>query len=383
MFSVGEVSGDRHAGDLAAALLRLRPEARLFGAGGEHMAASGVDVRLDITDASTFGLRSLFGALPQHVRSALAIRRMLKRERPDALVVVDAPALNLPLARAARRLGIRTVYYVPPQTWLWRPDSATRRLRRSADLIVPIFDREAEVYRQRGLSVVYHGHPMADLAAAPRRSADEIRRQLDLPASGPVVGVFPGSRRAEIAQLLPAMLEAMARVGTRVAPPHLIVAVASSRLRPFIEQTLGPQRGRVRLSNNGRDVLGASDVTLAASGTVLMEAAALDVPAIMTYRLDGLSYLYGKYVLRVRRQLDFYSMPNILMAEAVIPELVLERAEPGHMADAIVRYLTDSEARARMLDGYARLRARLGSPGVAGRVAASVLRMISGDRDSN
>jgi lipid-A-disaccharide synthase len=378
MFSVAEVSGDLHGANLASELRRLQPSVALFGAGGERMAAAGVDVRLDITDASTFGLRDMLGVLPRHVRTLLKIGRMLARERPDVVVLIDAPGLNFTIARIARRLGIRTIYYVPPQTWLWNPDAAARRLSRTVDLVVAIFEREAALYRRAGARALYYGHPLADLAASVHPSKQDIRRRTGIPESATVIGLFPGSRKLEIARLLPAMLEATTVAATRGHALQVIVAVASAKLRPFIDRTVGEHGDLVHLSDRPRDVLAVSDVILAASGTVLLEAVALDVPAIMTYRLDRLTSFYASHILKVRQALQFYSIPNITVGEAIIPELVLDRATAGHMADAVVTLLADPAARDRMRRAYARIRAHLGPPGAAARVAAHILHSPAG-----
>ncbi|RPJ63847.1 MAG: lipid-A-disaccharide synthase, partial [Acidobacteria bacterium] len=315
MFSVAEVSADLHAADLALELRRLRPSIALFGVGGERMAAAGVDVHMDITDESTFGLWDILGTLPRHLRNLSAIRRMLRSERPDLVVLVDAPGLNFTVARVARRLGIRSVYYVPPQTWLWNPGPAARRLSRSVDLVVATFEREAALYERAGARVAYYGHPLAGLAAGCHASKQAVRRRLGIPEDTNVVGLFPGSRKREIASLLPAMLEAARLSAAQIHPLHVVAAAASARLRPFIERRLGGQGNQVQLLDRARDALAASDVVLAASGTVLLEAVALDVPAVMTYRLDGLTRFYADRILKVRRALSFYSIPNITAGE--------------------------------------------------------------------
>jgi lipid-A-disaccharide synthase len=377
MFSVGEVSGDAHAARLAREILQIRPDAALFGAGGERMAAAGVDVRVDITDASTFGLADLFDSAPRQLSALRAIRRMLARERPDALVLVDAPGLNFAVASMARRLGIRTVYYVPPQTWLWNPEGAARRMRHAVDTVFAIFEREAHWYARAGANARYHGHPTADLALEAQPGRDAARRTLGIPADAYCVGLFPGSRRPEIRRLLPAMLQAAAIASLRLQPLHVVIGLASTKLRADIERRLGHDtRAQVHVHQNAHEVLDAADVSLAASGTVLLEAVMLDAPAIMTYRIDHLTRLYAKYVLRVRDRLRFYSMPNILVDDEVIPELVVERATPDEMARAIVTYATDVTARERMKAGYARVRARLGQPGVAARVAAELVGIV-------
>jgi lipid-A-disaccharide synthase len=164
----------------------------------------------------------------------------------------------------------------------------------------------------------------------------------------------------------------------RAATPDLevVLAVASDRLRASIDRVVDGNRGRIRFSDRPRDVLAACDVNLAASGTVLLEAAVLDAPAIMTYRVDRLTSLYATHVLRLRRALPFLALPNITAGEPVVPELVLDRATAPHLATAAAACLSDPALVGKMRDGYARVRARLGEPGVSDRVAEHLLRSI-------
>jgi len=377
MFSAAEVSGDALAGRLAGELRRLDPDVRLWGMGGAHMAAAGVDVEIDITDTSTFGLTDLFNSFPRHLRTLRRLRRMLADRRPDALILVDAPGFNFAVATMARRLGVRTIYYIPPQTWLWNPASAARRMRNKVDLVVAIFEREAMLYRQAGANVVYHGHPLVDLSrlsVAPR----EARLRHGIPEGLPCIGLFPGSRRQEIARLLPAMARAVDRIRANVGPVRVVLGVASAQLRDVVHGVLPADTPDLHVfESSAHDALACCDVSLAASGTILLEAVALDAPVVMTYKLDALTYLYGKYLLRVPQKIPYYSMPNIVANARVVPELVLEAATPERLAAEALGLLTDAGRREEMRRGFRVIRSRLGTPGVVSRVAQDILEFLA------
>lgn len=380
-FSVGEISGDVHGAELARALVRARPDAHIFGSGGERMRAAGVDVRLDVTGTSTVGLLDPLASLPRHAATLWTMCRLIRRSRPDLVVLVDAPALNFPIARFARQIGVRTTYYVAPHTWLWNATGATRRLARSVDAVVAIFEREAEIYRRAGLPVIYEGHPIVDLLAS-RPCRHSARQQLDLAPEAPVLGLFPGSRRHEIARLLPLMVRAACLLRERFPEISVVVAAASAQCHDQIAQMQAALKVSLRVSTRSRDLLAASDVNLAASGTVLLEAAILDAPAIMAYQLDRLSALYITRILRLPDVLQYFAMPNIAAGQLVVPELVGRNATAEALACAAATHLTEPAATRSMRDGYARVRETLGAPGVAGRVADRLVALVGGTADS-
>jgi lipid-A-disaccharide synthase len=377
MLSAAEVSGDMHGAHLAREVLRREPRAVLFGMGGIRMAKAGVEVGIDITDLSTFGLVGVLDSLPRRLKALAAVRRMMARARPDALILIDSPGFNFAVAASARRLGIPAIYYVAPQTWLWNPRNAARRLRRSVDLAVAIFEREAESYRREGVNFVYHGHPLGDLGRNGWR-ASAIRRELGIPDGRPCIGLLPGSRRREIVQLLPEMLAAVDGIEAALGPVSVVLGVASPRLQDCVRGVVSRRRpGLHVVESDAHATLTCADASLAASGTVLLEAAALDAPVVMTYKIDPLTRVFGRLVLKLPQRLRFYAMPNILVGERIVPELVLGDANPASMTNELLLLLRDEEARERIRQGYARVRSRLGPSGAVARVAEDILEFVA------
>jgi lipid-A-disaccharide synthase len=377
-FSAAEVSGDILGAALARELKALDPSIAMTGVGSRHLADAGVDLVGDVTATSVVGISVPVLQLPRVARTLWTVRRLLGNTRPDAVVLVDAPGINFPIARMARRLGIPTIYYVPPHTWMWNPSGAVARLRQHTDLVVPVLAREAALYRDAGLDVRYHGHPLVDLVEAGGRGLADATAGEGEEKRPLRIGLLPGSRSHEIARLLPIMVDAVRTLSRRLGPLEAVAGPAAGRSQdvvPRVRQALG---GLMRVSAlPARQVMRTCDVSLAASGTVLLEAALLDAPVVMTYRLDPVSWWIGRYVVRIPDKMPHFALPNLLADERVVPELVQWDATPERLASEAFRLLTEVTARQRMRDGYRRVREALGAPGVTREVAADILAWLA------
>jgi lipid-A-disaccharide synthase len=365
-----EISGDVRGACLATELQRLAPQLRLYGLGGERMQRAGVDVRIDITDRGTVGWFDHWRDLPHYLSALRFWRRQIRDQPPFAAMVIDAPGISFPFARVARSAGVPVIYFVAPQTWLWNPHGAVERLRACADIVIPTLDAEAEIYARAGLPVIYEGHPALDDLIQACTDRVPGRR----PADGAAVGLVPGSRRHAIRRLLPVMLDALDLVEQRVGLGEVLVSVAARPLRSAVDSCLRGRPRRVRVVEQDLwAVLTASDVVLASAGGNLLDAAFAGVPVVASYRLDSLSYLAAKHVMRLHRRLAAFALPNLIAGDRIVPELIQRDATAARLADAAVRLLTDQRARDAMRSGYARVRAALGTPGVNARLAGRLL----------
>jgi lipid-A-disaccharide synthase len=362
LVSAGEASGDRMAGAVVEKLARARPDLRFAGAGGECLARAGVEVRHHERDLSATGL-------VEAVRRAGGVARMLADlgrlavSRPPALgLLVDYPGANLRLAGLLARLGVPVLYYGAPQRWAWLA-WRTRPLARPGLRLAVTLPFEESWFRARGVLATYVGNPVVELfRPAPRL---EARAQLGLRGDDRVLALLPGSRPGEIARHLPLLVQAAARLsagGVRAVVAALPgpSALACQRIAPHL-----------RLA--GADlVLGAADAGLCASGTATLEAAFARVPVVVLYRLDPLAYAVARRLVRVRH----IALPNLILDEALLPELIQDRASPGELARQASSLLDDEGARAEILAGYARVRSHLGPAHASERVAELALELL-------
>lgn len=368
MLVAGEASGDLHGAALCRALATAAPGARLFGMGGDLMAAAGLERLADIKETAVVGFSEVIRRLPALRRTYGRLVAALSTERPQALVLIDYPGFNLRLARAARAAGVPVVYFIPPQIWAWRP-GRLETIRRRVSLVLAVFPFERALYGTAGVPVEFVGHPVLDaLPAAPTRAA--ARQQLGLDANGLVIGLLPGSRAQEIERLLPMMRDAAARIARARPGARFVLGMAPSVSRDAVERHLagGPKVDIV--ADRTYAVVRASDLLLAASGTVTLEAALLGTPMVVCYRLSAVSERIAAVLARV----PWISLANIVLGRRVVPELYRRRdATAERLAAEALRLLDTPGALEAQRQAFRELEAELGAPGVGARAARLVL----------
>ncbi|MDD5593393.1 MAG: lipid-A-disaccharide synthase [Candidatus Margulisbacteria bacterium] len=365
MISAGEVSGDVHGSYLVKELKKLRPDISFFGVGSDRLAAAGMEIRFDITKRGTIGLLEALPNLWPIFSTFLKIKKLIRREKPDLVILIDSQGLNLPLAKFCRKIGLKTVYYVAPQDWLWGTPAGVKRTAGAVGLIVAIFEKEFEAYKKAGANVVYFGHPLLDIVTS---RAPRVAGQICL---------CPGSRTHELKTLFPILLEASGLIQTQLPDATFIIPAATqdiyNEIRSLINHSsLAISHYKV-VEGKTYDTIATSDLALCASGTINLEASLLGVPNIMAYKLSRLTYFLGKYVLKIDKKIKYFSMPNILLDEKIIPEFIMSDAEPKTIAAAAVGILNDRDKQAQMKSAFTRLRRALGAPGAIHRAAQAIL----------
>jgi lipid-A-disaccharide synthase len=366
LLSCAEASGDLYAGALTRALREREPDVRIAGLGGAHFQAAGGELIADYRGIAVTGLTEALSKVPE----VLAVRRRLlasaREHRPDALVVIDSPDFNFRLAPGVKRLGIPVVYYVSPQIWAWR-EGRINAIRRFADLVLVIFPFEEELYRKHGIPVEFVGHPLVDLTAstAPREA---FLRARGFSPSAPCVALLPGSRPNEVARILPILAASTPLIRRRVPDVQFLVARAPN-LDDRLFASVATLDKTAVVERDADTVLASADLAVTASGTATVQTALHDTPMIIVYRVSPISYQLLRRLVRV----DAIGMVNLIAGERIVPELVQRDFTPERVADEAVSLLTNQDRAARMRDGLARVRARLGPPGASRRAAAAIL----------
>ena len=370
MLSCGEASGDLYAGALARELRALDPAIVVAGLAGPRFAAAGGLLVDDYRGVSASGLIEPFAKLP---RLVAAKRRMIEAARahpPDALVLIDFSGFNLRLAPAFKRLGVPIVYYVSPQIWAWRPKRLAT-IAKLVDRVLVIFPFEEGIYRDAGVPVEFVGHPLIDLAARPA-ARGAFLGSLGLDPSAPTVAILPGSRKGEVARILPDLAAAADRIRGAVAGAQFVVARAPQLDDALFDGVSARRAAGIAVVEDRTDaVLASADVALTASGTATVQCALHDTPMVIVYRVSPLSYR----VLRRLVKVDAIGMVNLIAGERIVPELVQEAFTPEAVAREAVAVLTDPSRAARVREGLAGVRARLGGPGASRRAAEAILRV--------
>jgi len=351
----GEASGDLLAGLLLGGLRARWPGLRSVGIGGPKMAAQGFEAWWPHHKLAVRGYVEVL----RHYREIVGIRGQLRerllRDPPDAFIGVDAPDFNLALEADLKQRGIRTIHFVSPSIWAWR-GKRIGQIGRAVDHVLCIFPFEPALYARHGIPASYVGHPLADaIARIPPRAAS--RAALGLGQGDTVVALLPGSRRSEVSAIAPRLLAAAALLNQQRPGLRFVLPVVPG-LRELVEplrHRLAPAAEVQLLDGRSHEALAACDLSLVASGTATLEAALFKRPMVITYVMNPISWQMMK---RMRYQ-PWVGLPNILLEDFAVPELLQDAATPQAIASAALTWLDDPAACDRLAARFDRLHGEL------------------------
>ena len=353
----GETSGDQLGAGLIHVLRERFPDAEFAGIGGDGMRAAGMDTWFDASELAVMGLAEVLSHLPRLLRVRRTLRERVLAWKPDVFVGIDAPDFNLGVERWLKQRGVRTVHYVSPSVWAWR-ESRAEKIGRSADRVLCLFPMEPAIYARHGVDARFVGHPLADaLPQEPDR--DGARAALGLATDARVLAVLPGSRLGEIRRLGAIFLDAARRLSSELPGLHIVIPAANAACRSEIETLVtasGIANAQV-LDGQAQRAMIASDAVLLASGTAALEAMLCKRPMVVAYRLAPLSHAIVRAfgLLKV----DHVSLPNVLAAEPLVPELLQDDCTPEKLATALLPLLRDHAVADALLPRFRELHLRL------------------------
>lgn len=352
LISAGEASGENYGAQFITALRRLQPGMEFFGVGGDRMREAGCDTVVDTRELAVVGITEILSRLPKIYGEFRKLIHQADQRRPDAAVVIDSPAFNLKVAREMHRRGVPVVYYVSPQFWAWR-QGRVRLIRKYFRKALVIFPFEEEFYRNHGVDAEFVGHPLAQIAR-PSTSRDNFAQQYGLDPEKTWIGLLPGSRVKEVRMNLPTMLQAAATMGREY---EFLLPVAPTLDHDFLQRMVAGSKAAIQLTSGSLPTLANCRAAVVASGTATVEAAAMDTPFVMIYRVTPLSWALGRRLVKVNR----FAMVNLLAGEEVVPELVQDKFTVLNMVAELEKILPDGSARFQMLAGLRRVRDALGA----------------------
>jgi len=353
----GEASGDLHAAGVAEELRQIRPDLKLTGFGGPLMEKAGVEL-FDRYETGVMGFVEILSHIPRHYFLLQSLRERFERNEVVLVIVIDYPGFNMKAAAAAAAAKIPVLYYVTPQVWAWGENRLPKlaKIVTRAAVILPF---EENLLRGHGIDAMFVGHPLLD-RATDLPSKKEARQSLGIREDAPVLALFPGSRQQEIDRHIDDFVESARRTQRAIQGLEVIVSVA-----PTIE--LDPVRCPFRLVQSASfTVLRAADAALCKSGTTTLEAAIADTPLVVAYRTSEISYFLARLMVTI----PHIGLVNVVAGREVALEFVQNDLSPSKVSVELERLLDPSDPeRARVLAGLAEVRAKLGTPGAARRVA--------------
>jgi lipid-A-disaccharide synthase len=369
MIVSGETSGDMHAARVLQALQVHLPHLKAYGMGGHGLRQVGMEILVDAADMAVVGIIEVLAHLGSIVSAQNILHDALKKRRPQLLLLIDYPDFNLMLAKKARRLKIPVFYYISPQVWAWR-SGRVKTIRKLVDQMAVILPFEKKFYARHGVDVTYVGHPLAE-HVKPTLAREAFLAKHGIKIQKNVVGILPGSRRKEIAAMLPVFLKAATLLNKIHPHTTYLLPLAPALCRKDLEDNgLGDYPVDIHVIEGDRyDLMASCDLVMAASGTVTLELALLQIPMLVSYKLSALTYFLGRRFINV----DFASLVNLVAGEEVVPELIQDDATPEKIAQAVQQIWPGSRAHTEMISKLGDVKGTLGQGGTAENVAKLVL----------
>ena len=371
-----------YGAQLISALRQLDPSLEFFGVGGDQMRAAGCEIVVDAKNLSVVGITEILSHLPKIWKLFHHLIAESDKRKPDLAIVIDSPAFNWRVARQMKKRGVPVCYYVCPQFWAWR-QGRVRLLRKYVDKALVIFPFEEKFYRDRGVDAEFVGHPLAELSR-PAISREEYAAHHGLDPLKLWIALMPGSRIKEVRMNLPGMLGSAQFLGPEY---EFVLPVAATLDRNFVKQLVRCREGtafsravidqdktggtteiralpniardRVHLVSETLPALAHSRAGIIASGTATVEAAMMETPFVMVYRVSALTYLLGRSTVKV----PYFAMVNLIAGREVVPELVQQDFTPERVAAEVAKIVPEGEARETMIEGLRTVRRHLRGEG--------------------
>ena len=371
MIVAGEASGDMHGANLVREMLNLDPALNFYGIGGNRLQEEGVELLANASDMAVVGLTEVVSKLGSILKIMGIMKRSLDERRPDIVILIDYPDFNIPLAKAAKKRGIKVFYYISPQVWAWRK-SRIGQIKKTVSKMAVILPFEVEMYHQKGFGVNYVGHPLLDMVKL-NYSKQESRKKFGLSEDKITIGILPGSRTSEVRILMPELLRAAQILKREMPDLQFILPLADTLEETSVTEIISGFNVDVKVvSGHTYDVVSCADLALVASGTATLETALLGVPMIIVYKISLLSYFIGRLFVHVKN----IGLVNIIAGKTIVPELIQGDASGMRIAAESLSILKNGERRQKMIKELEAIRARLGEPGAARRAAQIAHDMI-------
>ncbi len=390
MIVSGESSGELYGAFLAKALKLRNPEISITGIGGDRMQSSGVNLISRIS--SSFGITEAIKTYSEIKRTFEKVVAALKSFKPQVLVLIDYPDFNMRVAKEAKKLGIKVLYYVSPQVWAWRK-GRVKTIGRLIDKMAVILPFEEEIYKHDGIPCEFVGHPILDeirevlhelgvqnLIANDLKA--KVKEELGLMPDKPVLTLMPGSRQHEIKKLLPVMSDVIKEMKERYPDYQFVMPVApnldSNALSVMSNELKKNAHNALRITHHSIKALLSADIALIASGTSALQSALLGVPMVVIYKLSPLTYLIGRLIVKVRH----ISLVNILLDYLEgqglrIKELLQKDANTENILEELSKITTDSNYRNEMASQMEKVRALFVEKEASSRVAEMVRNLVA------
>jgi lipid-A-disaccharide synthase len=365
MIIAGEASGDIYGAHLVMAIRELNPCIEFFGLGGPEMETVGVRVMYQLSAMAVVGMTEIIPKSRYIFRALRELKQLLHSTPPDLLILIDYPGFNLHLAKKAHSLGIPVLYYIPPQVWAWR-EGRVKKIAKRVDKVAVILPFEKKFYQRHGLETEYVGHPLLDISL-PTMDKKRIKNNLHInPKRTPILGLLPGSRSEEIARMLPAMIGAAEIISHDYPDLYCVLPLASTVKEDVVTPYIRRAKIDIKVERlDTKQVLKIADLALIASGTATLEAAIMETPMVIGYKVSFLSYVLGRFLIKVSN----IGLVNLVAGKDIVPELIQGKATALRLAEEALVILKNDALKSDMKRELKLVHEQLGQGGTAKNTA--------------
>ncbi len=369
MIIAGEASGDLHGARLVESMEARNPHLYFCGIGGPAMAKAGVRILVDAQELSVVGFTEVFERAGTLINGIMYAREVLRQVKPDLLILIDFPDFNMLVAKTARKLGLKVLYYISPQIWAWR-QGRVKTIKKLVNHVAVILPFEKEFYDAHGVPATYVGHPLLDHPGA------ETGKELTTKRNQNQIGIMPGSRNREVDCLLPVMLEAAAIMLEKLPDLNFVLPLAPTvdpdLVSSLIEQAPIPDAKIEVKEGKAREVMEQSQLVVAASGTATLEAGLALAPTIIVYKMSPTSYRIAKAVAKVK----YVGLVNLIGKKEIMPELIQHEANPENIAARSLEILLNPRRVAEIHRDLKEVKKQVGGPGASDKTAQIALNLL-------
>lgn len=369
--AAGEASGDIHAASLIKELKVLHPNVKFMGLGGKHMEEEGVRLFYDLAKIAVVGFTEVLKNIVLFRRIFFDFLKKVDEEKPDLVILVDNPGFNLRLALELKKRDFKVAYYISPQIWAWGAQRI-EIIRKTVNKMIVLFDFEKDIYQKEKVDVDFVGHPLLDRINTPL-SKKQFLEKIQCGNKKPLISLSPGSRKNEVTKILPIMLKT-ARLILKSFPNAQFLVLCSPNVdkHTYDEFLKNCDLPLLPLAEYHYDAIANSDLNLVCSGTATLEAAILQTPMIIVYKVTFLTWVYAKTLIKI----PYIGLVNVVAGKQIVPEFVQFKAQPRLIAKEVISLLADKEKYKKQKDELAKIKTHLGSSGASKRAAQSVLSLL-------
>lgn len=382
MIVSGEASGDIHGANLVKAIQERDESITFYGMGGQQLKAAGTEILFEAQKVSVVGIAEILSHLPDILSAQKTLKRFMQQQRPQLLIIIDFPDFNLMLAAYAKKIGIPVFYYISPQVWAWRT-GRVKTIQQRVDRLGVILPFEEEFFIRHGVKAKYVGHPLLDEVST-KYDRSEFCHLNQIDTNRKLVAVIPGSRYREITSLLPVFLKAAKKIKDQLPEAPVFILPKASTVSVDLLNECGLEKMReegleiITVTEDRYEAMAACDVAIAASGTVTLELALLNVPMVVNYRTSPLTYFLGMHVFRIK--VKYFSLVNLIADNPFVLELLQDEVTEDKISAEIVSILRVKKKMTLQHNGLRNVQMHLGGKGASEKAADLAFELLSTEK---